>query len=149
MQAIDKKTALGEIDNILGTPSSQKIIRLLVSWNLLSIKDIMEKSGLSESQTHATIKQLKQISLIMNQSRGIYKFADNKFAKQIQEAYYTSTIEIINWRISTIKKLLKEDKYQQAKVDYALLHQQYQPLLRLHFRLHMDSLAKRMLESVN
>ncbi|OLS23744.1 MAG: hypothetical protein HeimC3_23870 [Candidatus Heimdallarchaeota archaeon LC_3] len=134
-----------EFDTILGTPSAQKIIRILVTWDVLSVKSIVKKSNLSESQVHVTLKQLKRIDLIDNQSRGVYKLANNKFAKNIFDTYLGNNIEMINWKIAEVINLIKNKNFKQAKRNYKKLIQDFDPILEKHFIYQMDSLAKRIL----
>ena len=137
-----------EFDSVLGSPSAQKIIRLLVVWDKLSVKDLASKSQVSESQIHYTLSNLKAIGLVNSESRGIYKLSDSSFSLKLRDAYYTGLIEVVNNKISFIKQLLRDGLIGEAKANFALLKIQFDPVLKKHFLFILDSLAKQILDQL-
>ena len=148
MSQASTNSSLNDFDTILGTPSAQKIIKFLVVWDKLSVKELAAKSSVSESQIHSSLKNLKAISLVEHESRGIYTLSDSPFSVKLKEAYYTGILEEINKKITSIKKLLKNNDLEQAKANFSLLKMQYDPFLKAHFLFIIDSLAKQILSSL-
>ena len=50
-----ENTELDSLSRFLGTPSAQRIFQLLICWDSLSIKEIIQKTGISESQSYSTL----------------------------------------------------------------------------------------------
>lgn len=148
MSQVSTNSSSNDFDSILGSPSAQKIIKFLVVWEKLSVKDLAYKSSVSESQIHATLKNLKSISLIDHESRGIYTLSDSLFSRKLSEAYYTGILEEISKKITIIKKLIKDNDFDKAKTNFSLLKIHYDPFLKTHFLFIIDSLAKQILNSL-
>lgn len=135
-----------QFENVLGTPSAQKIICLLATWSKLSIKELISKSELSKSQTHNTLKNLQTIEVVTTQSRGFYSFAENTFVNLLKEAYQSKILEIINKEIYIIKQHLKRKELQKAEKKFLNLVNQYDPILNRNFPFIMSSIAHRFIE---
>ena len=74
-----------EEDKILGTPSSQKVTRLFAIWENLTIKEIIEKTDLSNARINKTLNNLIKINLITKRDKGYYLIASNSNSKALQE----------------------------------------------------------------
>ena len=92
MNAKSFTSPIEEDDKILGTPSAQKILRLFAIWENLTIKEILDKTTLSEGQIHKTLNNLQKIKLIRKRDKGFYQIESNFYSKAIQEAILNRTI---------------------------------------------------------
>lgn len=135
-----------EFDNSLGTPSSQKILRFLSVWNVLSFQTLRELTSISESQLHNSLKSLLSLNVISRKSRGIYSFSDNEFAIKIKSAYYSLAISLVNYKINEIETFLDDGRINQARDLFRKVDQEYSPLLSTHFDFVMDSLVHQFLD---
>ncbi len=143
---IDKQLGNSEVDAILGTPSSQQIIRLLSIWSELSIKEIQEKLLISETQIHNTLKNLISINVIKKIRRGIYALATNIFADNLKNAFISNSTEIISNKIYYIQQKLKSKEIEIANAEFESLVLLYKPLLETRFAYIMNSLTHSFLE---
>lgn len=135
------------MDQILGTPSSQIILRLLAVWNNLSSKDIVKKSELSESQVFTTLNKLVSIKVIRKVQKGIYEFDSGKFPQYLKQAYIERSIIHINKIIYEISNHLKNNELIKAEEKYKDLMQFYEPLLKRNFSHLLSSLSHSFLEA--
>ncbi|MHA1728085.1 MAG: hypothetical protein ACTSWY_05075 [Promethearchaeota archaeon] len=133
---------------VLGTPTSQKLIKLLVTWRTLSVQDLIIKSHISKSQVHNTLKNLITQNIVHSPSRGIYSLFDSPFMKLFEEAYHLKIIEIINSEIYGIKHLLKNDKLVLAEKKFSDLVEQYNPILHDSFSSVFSSLSSQFIEKL-
>ena len=142
-----KTNEMQRLENAIGTPSAQKIVILLVTWQNLTIKELITKTKLSKSQIHTTLKNLQNIELVSMITRGKYAMANNKFAHLLQDAYTEKIFQTINKQIYLIKQALKGKDMETANELYDDLYEQYEPLLTKNFRYIMSSLAHRFIEA--
>ena len=147
MKKIGQSNTMLQVENVIGTPSAQKVIVLLVVWPSLTIKELTEKTKLSKSQIHATIKNLQEIELVTMRARGQYTLATNKFANLLKEAYQEKILEVINKQIYDIKQTLKKDDIEQATEIYKELEDNYEPLLNESFPFILSSLSQRFIDA--
>ena len=133
-------------DSILGTPTSQQIIRLLSIWPELSVKELQEKTSLSETQIHNTLKNLISIDVVKKIKRGIYSLNTNSFTNSLKDAFISNTTEIINNKIYSILQKLKNGEREDAQNEFEVLVLLYNPLLETRFSKVMNSLAHSFLE---
>lgn len=135
-----------EIDAILGTPSAQTILRLLSIWDQLPLKEVQNKSELSESQVHATLKRLVDIHILHKVTKGLYSYSPDNFASLLKEAYKEKNIHHVNTRLTHINSLLKENKIEEAQQAYQNLITGYEPMLDTYFSHLMSALTHSFLE---
>ena len=147
MKKIGTSNRMLQIEKVIGTPSAQKVIVLLVIWPSLTIKELTEKTKLSKSQIHATIKNLQEIELATMRTRGQYTLATNKFANLLKEAYQEKILEAINKQIYEIKQTIKKDDVERATEMYKELKDNYEPLLNESFPFILSSLSQRFIEA--
>jgi DNA-binding transcriptional regulator GbsR (MarR family) len=133
-------------ESVLGTPTAQKVIKLLVSWSSLSVQDLVIKSNYSKSQVHSTLKKLVAYNIIHSPSRGIYAFQDTPFSNLLKEAYMVKILELINSQIYHIKQLLKKNQLDEAEKKFSELIKQYHPVLQESFSSQLSSLSLRFIE---
>ena len=134
-------------DQILGTPSSQIILRLLAVWENLSAKDIVKISELSESQVFTTLNRLLSINVIEKVQKGIYQFDSGKFPQFLKQAYTERSINHINKIIYEITNHLKNDELILAEEEYKDLILFYEPLLKRNFSHLLSSLSHSFLDA--
>ena len=137
---------VNNFETVLGTPTAQKLIKILVTWSPLSVQDLVSKSNVSKSQVHSTLKSLIAHSIVQSPSRGIYTFLDTPFTKLLKEAYRVKILELINSEIYNIKQLLKKNHLDRAESKFSELIDQYYPLLQDTFSSHLSSLSLRFIE---
>lgn len=130
-----------DYDGILGTPTSQQIIRWLSIWSDLSVKELCEKIGVSESQIHSTLRKLAGIGVVTKVRRGSYSLGTEPFVSHLKEAYLSNSTNLVNSNIYQIKQLLKRKEIEEAENLYNHLVKLYEPLLKERFSLVMHSLA--------
>ena len=146
-----------QIENVLGTPTSQKIIRLLVVWKSLNVQDLAEKSRISKPQIHTTMRKLKDQNMVVSPSRGSYTITDTPFMNLLKKAYYIRIVELINQQLYTVNKLLRVEKgsetvntenIEKAHEIYNYLVQQYNPILRESFKQQLNSLSHQFIDAI-
>lgn len=142
------KMNINEFDAVLGTPTAQKLIRFLVVWPSLSVQDLVNKSNISKSQIHITLKNLITHSMVISPSRGIYALSGTPFARSLKDAYHIKIVEQINSQIYHIKQLLKKKKISLAEDKFQELVTLYQPILHESFSTHLSSLSLRFIEKI-
>lgn len=135
------------METVIGTPSAQKVIVLLVTWPNLSIKEIQSKTKLSKSQIHITLKNLQDIQIVQTVTRGYYTLAESKFTQLLKEAYQAKIIESINKQIYQIKQALKRKEIKEATEMFQELQEKYDPLLKERFPFIVSSLSHRFIEA--
>ena len=101
-------SVLSEIESYLGTPRAQKILQILVCWETMPVKEIITKSGLSESQVHTTLRNLERIGTINHESRGIYRLSSNEFTQLLKKAYLVVINQVIGQKLHDLSKNLDE-----------------------------------------
>jgi DNA-binding transcriptional regulator GbsR (MarR family) len=133
---------------VLGTPTAQKIVKLLVTWDSLSIQNLVSKSHISKSQVHITLKNLISQSIVFSPSRGNYTLPESPFMKSFKKTYLIKIIELINSEIYIIKQFLKDDKLEQAEKKFSEMVEQYDPILQKSFSSMLSSLSSRFIEKL-
>ena len=139
-------TQIEEDDKILGTPSTQKILRLFTIWETMTLREIIEKSELSEAQIHKTLINLQKISLVTKKDKGVYYLSNNSFSKTIQNAYINRLLPYISSIISEIHEELDKGNRDKAHDRFHYLGIKYEPILRKNFSYKMNSLVHRFLD---
>lgn len=132
---------LEQVDKILGTPSAQRILRILVCWKSLSFKKIIPRAGFSISQINSTLNQLEKAQIVTKESRGIYALADTPFVARLTEAYTQLLIQNIGTEFYRLTKGLDELPPQEmsSRLNGLIFH--WKPLLEQHFPHKLSSLV--------
>lgn len=143
----DVPEILDRSEKVLGTPSAQCIFSLFSVWERLSVREVVEKAGLSESQVHATLKGLEAIELLVKKARGVYEIAPSSFAQQLQFAYLTRIRQVIGQKLYQITKGLDSLPKKQLVSAFAQLMQYWEPVLDKSFRHQVSSLAGTLLDA--
>lgn len=137
-----------DFETVLGTPTAQKLIKLLVTWISLSAQDLVAKTKISKSQVHSTLNKLISQNILQSPSRGIYTFLSTPFTELLKEAYRIKIIELINSEIYVIKNLINRNKVDSAERRFSNLVDQYSPILQESFTSHLSSLSLRFIEKM-
>ena len=137
---------LDQMDRILGTPSAQKIFRIMVCWEILPVKEIIDLSGLSESQVHATLLNLEKLTLIEKRSRGIYSSTDSSFSQSLKKSYLDQIIPVVGTIIFNLFKKISKAPKEEIWKEYVDLEKMYRPLLKKEFPFQMSSLVEEFIE---
>ena len=132
----------------LGNKSSQKIISLLTIWEMLSVEEIILKTGISRSQVHSCLKNLLNKRLLKRKSKGVYCLSNDNFMKLLREAYETKINQIINEKIHNIQKLIKNNEIEEAARLFKVVVAQYEPVLDRNFGLIISSLTHEFLDEI-
>ena len=135
-------------DSIIGNPSTSRVIRFLTIHPVLSVKQLMDFIGISESQIHLILKNMTDINLVKRQSRGLYSLSQEKSATSLKEAYKSRLLEYLNQEIYEIQEQLKLDLLPEAKQRFRRMSELYQPLLKTHFKKVMSSLSHEFLDRI-
>lgn len=132
---------LDSLNRSLGTPSAQRIFELLTCWDSLSTKDIIKKSGISESQIYTTLGNLEKAGLVTKKTRGIYTTTDTKFTKLLKDAYLAKIEQVIGRELYFLGKHIDTLPLEQISERWTPLVEQWEPILREKFPQKMSSLA--------
>jgi len=133
-------------DSILGTPSSQNILRLLFCWGQLPVKKLVKKSNLSESQVYNTIRSLESVGLVESVSRGIYSYTKNDFSLKLKEAYISQLIQIIGQQLHEISTNIDIIDIKSLDNKFSTLVTLWEPILDGYYALKVSSIAGHILE---
>ncbi len=131
-----------------GTPTAQKIIKILASWSTLSLQDLIDKSQMSKSQVHSTLKRLVKHNIVYSSSRGIYKLHDDPFTNLVKQAYRIKLREVINAEIYQINQLVKTNNLEIAENKFIRLIDQYSPVLHESFSLQLSSISHHFIDTM-
>ena len=137
------------IDSILGTPSSQKILRLLYCWGQLSVKELISKTNLSESQIYNTLRSLESVNLVETVNRGLYSYTKNTFSMKLKEAYVSHLIQIIGKELHYLSSNIDKEDWKTIDERFTNLVTLWKPLLESNYPLKTSSLAGHILERFN
>lgn len=135
-----------QYDSILGTPSAQKILRLLYCWEQLPVKELMNKTELSESQIYNTLRALELINLVESVSRGLYTYTKSNFSLKLHEAYISQLVQIIGQELHEMGSILDSEAYETLDEKYTKLITLWEPLLDKYYPLKISSIAGHILE---
>lgn len=137
---------LQQYEAVLGTPSAQKILNIFVCWKGLPIKDIIEKTGLSESQTYLTIKNLESINVVTQESRGFYVLAQNRFTANIQIGYITILKQLIGQRLYDFSKNYDNLSLNERTDELIDLSLKWKPIIQQYFQSQYSRLAGHIID---
>lgn len=134
------------VDTILGTPSSQRILRLLFCWERLPTKEIILKSKLSESQVYNTLRKLESIDLIESTSRGFFRYKTNQFSLKLKDAYIAQLIQLVGKELYKLSGDLDKSSFEVLDKHFTNLVELWEPILDSHFPLKTSSIAGHILD---
>jgi DNA-binding MarR family transcriptional regulator len=137
-----------DLDRILGTPSAQNIIRTLACWEGLPVKELIEKTNLSESQIHTTLKNLIKIGIVTSPSRGYYQFTQTEVVKKIQEAYATILIQSVGEELYKIMKTSSEYTSEELATILNKLQEKWGPIIQKHYSRMFSSLIETAIDEI-
>jgi len=135
-------------DKALGTPSAQKILRFLVCWEKLPYRDLIVKTGLSESNVYATLKKLQQSGIVTSDVRGIYQLSEDEFTQTVKAAYSVFLKRLISQNLYEISKqidLVSPEKITDQLLD---LKATYKPFIDKYYSKKFSSLIGGLINSV-
>lgn len=136
------------LDRILGTPSAQNIIRTLACWEVLPVKELIKKTTLSESQIHATLKNLIKIGIVTSPSRGYYQFTQTEVVKKIQEAYTSILIQSVGEDLYKIMKTINEYTQEELAAILGRLQKKWGPIIQNHYSRMFSSLVENTFDQI-
>ena len=136
------------LDKTLGTPSAQKILRFLVCWEKLPYRDLIVKSGLSESNVYTTLKKLQQSGVVTSDVRGIYQLSEDEFTQTFKTAYSILLKRIISQNLYEISKQI--DTVSPEKITDQLLYLKatYKPFIDKFYSKKFSSLIGGLITSI-
>lgn len=134
-------TPIEELDKILGTPSAQRVFRILVCWGKLSLKEIVARSNFSESQVHLTLTHLEKAQIVKKESRGIYTLTNVPFVHSLKRAYTELLITRVGMKVYRLSKEMENLTPVEVgdRLDNLIFH--WQPILEQNYRLKLSSLV--------
>ena len=135
-----------EFDRALGTPTSQKIIKLLSCWNSLSSKELISKTKMSESQIYITLQNLEKCGIVQKKARGIYSFDDSPFAQALYHTYRMKLEEIVGSAIYRFRKRMEKIPLNQMLEEFKELVILWDPILKDKFKFQMSSIAENIID---
>lgn len=130
-----------QFDSVVGSARASKILRMLTIYDTLTVKELMDLTGISESQIHVLLRNLLAVQLLTKKSRGVYRISDLQHAQSIRNAYLSILLDFINKSIYEIQELLRNQEKDKAFNRLDELLTQYEPLLQQHFSRVMASLS--------
>lgn len=130
-----------QLDKILGTPSAQRILRILVCWKSLPFKEVIPRAGFSVSQINSTLSQLEKVQIVTKESRGVYTLADTPFVASLTEAYTQLLVQNIGMELYQLTKGLEKLAPREISSRLSKLIFNWRPLLEQHFSHKLSSLV--------
>lgn len=130
-----------QLDKILGTPSAQRILRILVCWKSLPFKEVIPRAGFSVSQINSTLNQLEKAQIVTKESRGFYALMDTPFVERLTEAYTQLLVQNIGMELYRLTKGLDKLTPQEISLRLNELIFHWKPLLEQHFSHKLSSLV--------
>ena len=144
--SVDVPSNPNELDKILGTASSQRILRILACWNSLSVNELSQKTNISLSQTHLTLKNLEKTNILKKITRGVYSYAENSFAQLLKQAYLSKCEEIVGKELYDLSKLMDHVAKEVFFERYKSLLDLWLPIIESKSKFQLSSLAESVLD---
>ncbi len=126
------------VHEILGIPSTHRILELLAIWGELTVDEIVEKAKLSRNQIYNVLKMLIENGFVEKVNRGKYKLASNPRTKHLAMFYKESIIMQIGSYFQSI--IEGQEKADPEKLTEII--EKYEPILKEHFKWIMHSLIE-------
>jgi DNA-binding transcriptional ArsR family regulator len=136
------------LEKTLGTPSAQKILRFLVCWERLPYRDLIVKSGLSESNVYATLRKLQQSGVVTSEVRGIYQLSEDEFIQTYKAAYSVLIKRIISQNLYDISKQIDLVSPEKITDQLLSLRDSYKPFIDRYYSKKFSSLIGALINSV-
>ena len=136
------------LDKTLGTPSAQKILRFLVCWEKLPYRDLIIKSGLSESNVYATLRKLQQSGVVISDVRGIYQLNEDEFVQNYKAAYSVLIKRIISQKLYDVSKQIDQVSPEKITDQLLSLRDSYKPFIDRYYSKKFSSLIGALINSV-
>lgn len=136
-------------EKALGTPSAQKIIGLLTCWDSLSLKELAQKTGLSESQIHNTANTLMRLNIIKKKSRGIYALSDSTFVNHLKTAYEDIIEQNVGNLLYFLSKNIDTLPLPELEEKWTSLTDQWEPFLHERFFQKVSSIAGHVIDRLD
>lgn len=136
------------LDKTLGTPSAQKILRFLVCWEKLPYRDLIIKSGLSESNVYATLRKLQQSGVVTSDVRGIYQLNEDEFVQNYKAAYSVLIKRIISQKLYEVSKQIDQVSPEKITDQLLSLRDSYKPFIDRYYSKKFSSLIGALINSV-
>ena len=140
---------IGDYEKALGTSSAQKIITLLSCWNSLALKEIIQKTRLSESQVHNTLNSLIEVNIIVKKSRGIYALSSSKFTQHLRTAYEDIIEQTVGNRLYFLSKNIDTLPLPELEKRWKSLIDEWEPFLDKHFSNRVSSIASHIVDRLS
>ncbi len=137
-----------DIDKIMGTPSAHKIVRFLTIWDSISFQNLGEFTDLSSSQIQATLNNLIDLGLVERLSKGVYHLTPSNFSENLIAAYTTFHLQWIGYKLSSINRLINENKLQESYHELELLTARYRPFLDKYFTHQLSNISHAVLDQL-
>ena len=147
VEVAGKNDATRKLDRYLGSPSAQKLLQILACWDSLSVKEMAQKTALSESQIHVTLKNLEKIELVVKKGWGRYSLSDSQFAHLLKAAYLNILEQIIGNEIFQIATELDNTPSEELKIYYTSLVDRWEPILVQKYSARMNALAEYFIDA--
>lgn len=138
--------SLEAMDSIIGTPSTQQILRFLSIRDYLSIKEFITLTSLSPSQIQFTLQNLIKLGLVSRKSRGIYMLNETPLANNFKKTYLKSTTLYLNEQINFIFDLIDKGENNRAFRVFETIMKKYQSTLEEFYSDILENLSHQMLE---
>jgi len=129
---------LKAVHEILGIPSTHRILELLAIWGELTVDEIIGKTKLSRNQIYNVLKMLIENGFVEKVNRGKYKLAGNPRTKYLAMFYRENIVmQIGSYFQSIIEGREKADPEKLTEII-----EKYEPILKEHFKWIMHSLVE-------
>lgn len=129
---------LKAVHEILGIPSTHKILEILTVWGELTVDEIIEKTKLSRNQVYNVLKMLVENGLVEKVNRGKYKLASNPRTKHLAMFYKESII----MQIGSYLQAIIEEREKADPEKLTEIIEKYETILKEHFKWVMHSLIE-------
>jgi len=129
---------LRAIHEVLGIPSTHKILETLAVWGELTVDEIIEKTKLSRNQVYNVLKLLIENGFVEKVNRGKYKLASNPRTKHLAMFYKESII----MQIGSYLQSIIEEREEVGPEELTEIIEKYEPILKEHFKWIMHSLVE-------
>lgn len=129
---------LKAVHEILGIPSTHKILEILTVWGELTVDEIIEKTKLSRNQVYNVLKMLVENGLVEKVNRGKYKLASNPRTKHLAMFYKESII----MQIGSYLQAIIEEREKADPEKLTEIIEKYETILKEHFKWVIHSLIE-------
>ena len=136
------------LDKTLGTPSAQKVLRFLVCWEKLPYRELIAKTGLSESNVYATLRKLQQLGFVTSEVRGIYQLSKDDFTQTFKTSYSVLLKRIISQNLYQISKQIDIVPPDRITDQLLNLRDSYKPFIDRYYSKKFSSLIGTLINTI-